>query len=57
MSQIYKSSASGPAPPTVPTQFTTDDGSKAIPAANNLNVFPARWDPIFEQQLKVDIVF
>lgn len=38
MSQIYKSSASGPAPPTVPTQFTTDDGSKAIPAANNLNV-------------------
>lgn len=38
MSQIYKSSASGPVPPTVPTQFTTDDGSIAIPSANNLNV-------------------
>ena len=38
MSQIYKSLASGPVPPDVPTQFTTDDGSIAIPAANNLNV-------------------
>lgn len=32
-------SASGPVPPTVPTQFTADDGNHAIPAANNLNVF------------------
>jgi hypothetical protein len=38
MSQIYKSLASGPVPPSVPTQFTTDDGSIAIPVANNLNV-------------------
>lgn len=39
MSQIYKSLTSGPVPPAVPTQFTTDDGSIAIPASNNLNVF------------------
>jgi len=39
MSQIIKvSSGSGPLPPDVPTQFTTDDGV-AIPALNNLNVF------------------
>lgn len=38
MSQIYKSLTSGPVPPSVPTQFTTDDGSVAIPSANNLNV-------------------
>lgn len=38
MSQIYKSIASGPVPPAVPTQFTTDDGSVAIPVGNNLNV-------------------
>lgn len=38
MSQIYKSSTSAPQPPSVPTQFTTDDGSIAIPVANNLNV-------------------
>lgn len=39
MSQIYKSIASGPIPPAVPTQFTADDASIAIPVANNLNVF------------------
>lgn len=38
MSQLYKNLAAGPVPPTVPTQFTTDDGSIAIPSANNLNV-------------------
>lgn len=39
MSQIYKSAASGPVPPAVPTQFTSDNGSVAVPVANNLNVF------------------
>lgn len=39
MSQIFRDSSTGPTPPTVPEQFTTDDGSIAIPAANNLNVF------------------
>ena len=37
MSQIYKSLASGPIPPTVPTSFVTDVNSPAIPAANILN--------------------
>lgn len=37
MSQIYKSLASGPVPPTVPTSFVTDINSPAIPAANILN--------------------
>lgn len=37
MSQVIKNLASGPVPPTVPTQFTTDSGI-AIPAANNINV-------------------
>lgn len=39
MSQIYKDLTSGPVPPGVPTQFTADDATIAIPAANNLNVF------------------
>jgi len=46
LSQIYKSLASGPTPPAIPTQFTTDIADNdptmtpgtAVPAANNLNV-------------------
>lgn len=38
MSQIYKSGASGPVPPTVATSYVTDVNSPAIPAANVLNV-------------------
>lgn len=38
MSQIIKSLVSGPVPPAVPTQFTTDAGI-AVPVANNINVF------------------
>lgn len=36
MSQIYKGVASSP---SVPIQFTADDATIAVPAANNLNVF------------------
>lgn len=39
MSQIIKSLAAGPVPPSVPTQFTADDATIGIPAANNLNLF------------------
>jgi hypothetical protein len=39
LSQIYKSSSTGPSPPTVATQFTADDSTVAIPSSNNLNVF------------------
>jgi len=31
--------SSGPSPPAVPTQFTADDATIAVPVANNLNVF------------------
>lgn len=40
MSQIIKPlTASGPIPSDIPTQFTADDSSIAVPAANNLNIF------------------
>lgn len=39
MSQIYKSGVTGPSPPEVPTQFTADDATTAVPVANNLNLF------------------
>jgi hypothetical protein len=37
LSQVYKSTLSGPIPPTIATQYVTDDGI-AVPAANILNV-------------------
>ncbi len=37
MSQIYKNTLS--VPPTIPTQFTADDSTIAVPEANNLNDF------------------
>jgi len=40
MSQIYKPlTSTGPIPPNIPTQFTTDDMTVAVPALNNINVF------------------
>jgi hypothetical protein len=38
MSQIFKSSMSGPLPPSVPTLFTENTGT-ATPSGNNLNIF------------------
>lgn len=38
MSQIFKSSASGPVPPSVATSYVTDVNSPAVPALNVLNV-------------------
>lgn len=38
MSQIIKSTLSGPVPPSVPTSFLLDDGNSAVPAANVLEV-------------------
>ncbi len=39
MSQIYKGTASGPAPPSVATSYVTDVNSPAVPALNVLDVF------------------
>jgi len=39
MSEFHIISTSAPPPPTVPTQFTTDDATIAVPAGNNINVF------------------
>lgn len=39
MSQIYKSSATAPVPPTVATSYVTDVNSPAVPALNILDVF------------------
>lgn len=38
MSQFFQGSTAGSLPPTVPTQFTADDGSIGIPSGNNLNL-------------------
>ena len=38
MSQFYVGSTGGSIPPSVPEQFTADDGTIAVPVANNLNV-------------------
>lgn len=37
MSQIYKSAVGST--PSIPTQFTADDSTVAVPAANNINLF------------------
>ena len=39
MSQFYVGVTAGSLPPVVATQFTSDNATVAIPAANNLNVF------------------
>jgi len=39
MSQFYQGVTAGDLPPSVATQFTTDDGNFAIPSGNNVNVF------------------
>jgi len=39
MSEFHIISSAAPPPVDVPTQFTTDDATIAVPAANNVNVF------------------
>ena len=39
MSQFYQGVTSGSLPPSVPTSFTADDSTIAVPVAGNLNVF------------------
>lgn len=38
MSQFFQGVTAGSLPPSVPTQFTTDDMAHVVPLANNLNV-------------------
>ncbi len=38
MSQFFQGAVAGSLPPSVPLQFTTDDGTMVVPLANNLNV-------------------
>jgi len=39
MSQFFQGVTAGSLPPSVPTQFTTDDMNTAIPVGNNINIF------------------
>ena len=41
-------SSSGPLPPEVPLQFTTEINGPAIPAANNLNVFGSTFEDNYQ---------
>lgn len=59
MSQVYKSSISGPVPPSVATSYLLDDGNSAVPAANILKVlggtgtFTTLGDP---NQIEINVV-
>ncbi len=54
MSQIYKSLASGPVPPTVATTYVTDVNSPAVPAANILNVLGGQTIADYNLGLRTD---
>ena len=44
MSQIFKDLTTGPVPPSVPEQFTADDGTIGVPVANNFNLLSRATD-------------